>query len=207
MNKELIETVKIITIENDFFDTFNKALSIVKFLDLDENQMLISENNLIAIYGTWGSGKSCLMKTIENNLDMQKFETVWYDTRKYETDGNVPYSLLKYILKNNKWEHFKEKGEKFLDNVYDLFKGFSKGVEFNLGIVSFKPGETLEKIKSNQQLLPKTTVWEQYQEFEKQFSNISLTLRELLTRSVRSKNHALYAWELKSYRKERHGLI
>ena len=180
MNDELIENVKIITKENDTFNTYNKALSIVKFLELQENQQLISENNLIAIYGKWGSGKSSLMKTIENNLNKKKFETVWYDTWKYETDDNVPYSLLKYILRNNKWKNFKEKSEKFLDNAYDLFKGFSKGIEFNLGIISFKPGEVLETIQNDQSKAPNLTVWEKYQEFEEVFSNITFNDKKIV---------------------------
>ena len=180
MNDDLIENVKIITKENDAFNTYDKALSIVKFLELQENQQLISENNLIAIYGKWGSGKSSLMKTIENNLNKKKFETVWYDTWKYETDDNVPYSLLKYILRNNKWKNFKEKSEKFLDDVYDLFKGFSKGIEFNLGIISFKPGEVLETIQNDQSKAPNLTVWEKYQEFEEVFSNITFNDKKLV---------------------------
>lgn len=180
MNNELIENVKIITKENDTFNTYDKALSIVKFLELQENQQLISENNLIAIYGKWGSGKSSLMKTIENNLNKKKFETIWYDTWKYETDDNVPYSLLKYILRNNKWESFKEKSENFLDNAYDLLKGFSKGIEFNLGIISFKPGEALETIQNDQNKAPDLTVWEKYQEFKENFSNITFNDKKLI---------------------------
>lgn len=180
MSEELIENVKIITKENDFFNTYDKALSIVKFLELEENQRLISKNNLIAIYGPWGSGKSSLMKTIENNINSKKFETIWYDTWKYETDDNVPYSLLKYILRNDKWECFKEKGEKFLDNIYDLFKGFSKGVEFNLGLLTVKPGDTLETIQASQSKAPNLTIWEKYQEFKESFAKITFNDKKLI---------------------------
>ena len=180
MKNELIENAKILTQENDAFNTYNKGKAIEDFLDLEENQELLSENNLIAIYGEWGSGKSSLMKTIESSLNKEKFKTIWYDTWKYETDDNIPYSLLKYILKNDNWEKFKEKGEKFLDNIYNLFKGFNKGLEFNLGIVTWKPGETLETIQQDQNKALEQTVWEKFKEFEQVFSHITFNEKKLI---------------------------
>ena len=180
MKNELIENVKILTQENDAFNAYNKGKAIVDFLDLEENQELLSKNNLIAIYGEWGSGKSSLMKTIESSLNKEKFKTIWYDTWKYETDDNIPYSLLKYILKNDNWEKFKEKGEKFLDNIYNLFKGFNKGLEFNLGIVTWKPGETLETIQQDQNKALEQTVWEKSKEFERVFSHITFNEKKLI---------------------------
>lgn len=180
MNDKLIESVKVITKENDIFNTYGKAMAIVNFLKLNENQKLLSENNLIAIYGSWGSGKSSLMKTIENNLDHECFEALWYDTWKYEADENMPYSLLKYILKNNRWEQFKEKGERFLDDIYDLFKGFTKGTEVNLGIITLKPGEVLETIRQDQSKIHELTIWEKYQEFETAFSKVTFNGHKLI---------------------------
>ena len=180
MYEDLIENVKVITKENDVFNTYDKAIAIMNFLEHEKNQKLLSENNLIAIYGSWGSGKSSLMKTMERNLNSEQFETLWYDTWKYENDDNVSYSLLKYILRNNKWEQFKEKGEKFLDDIYDLFKGFNKGIEVNLGIVTLKPGEVLETIRQDQSKICELTIWEKYQEYEKVFSKITFNGRKLI---------------------------
>ena len=89
MKNELIENAKILTQENDAFNTYNKGKAIEDFLDLEENQELLSENNLIAIYGEWGSGKSSLMKTIESSLNKEKFKTIWYDTWKYEDEYRI----------------------------------------------------------------------------------------------------------------------
>lgn len=74
MLNELIENVKEINSENDIFGTYQKALSITEFIELEENEKLLSENNLIAIYGEWGTGKSCLMKTIASKLNKEKYD-------------------------------------------------------------------------------------------------------------------------------------
>ena len=49
------------------FGTYDKAIAICNFLQLENNKKLLEKNNLIAIYGLWGIGKSGLMKTIESN--------------------------------------------------------------------------------------------------------------------------------------------
>ena len=38
----------------------------------------------IAIHGEWGSGKTSIMKTLENQLDSSKFETLFFEAWKYE---------------------------------------------------------------------------------------------------------------------------
>ena len=70
---ELVEEIKEINEENDAFGTYKKAQAIVDFIELESNEEIISKNNLIAIYGKWGTGKSCLMKTIENKLNTEKY--------------------------------------------------------------------------------------------------------------------------------------
>ena len=82
----VIEEVKIINDTNDIFATYSKAKSICEFLELDANKEILEKNNLIAIYGSWGTGKSCLMKTIQENLSKEKFDTLWFDTWKYEKE-------------------------------------------------------------------------------------------------------------------------
>ena len=74
MIEEVIENVKEIDENNDLFGTYTKAKSILDFIELKENEKLLSENNLIAIYGEWGIGKSCLMNTIQENLDNERYD-------------------------------------------------------------------------------------------------------------------------------------
>lgn len=143
MLNELIENVKEINSENDIFGTYQKAISITEFIELDENEKLLSENNLIAIYGEWGTGKSCLMKTIASKLNKQKYDISWFDTWKYEHDDNLAYSLFKFIGQERFLEQPKIKT--ILKNVYDIFQSLTNGIELNYGPLNLKPGEVINK--------------------------------------------------------------
>ena len=173
----LIEEIKEINEDNDIFGTYQKAKSICDFLELDSNKEILEKNNLLAIYGPWGSGKSCLMKTIYNNLDHNKFDVAWFDTWKYEKDDNLAYSLFKYIGKDKFFNKLQEKGSNVLSNAYGIFKSLSKGVEINLGILNLKPGEALEEAenedkKIRENISNQKCLWEKIEEFENAFQDI-----------------------------------
>lgn len=173
----LIEEIKEINEDNDIFGTYQKAKSICDFLELDSNKEILEKNNLLAIYGPWGSGKSCLMKTIYNNLDHNKFDVAWFDTWKYEKDDNLAYSLFKYIGKDKFFDKLQEKGNNVLSNAYGIFKSLSKGVEINLGILNLKPGEALEEAenedkKIRENISNQKCLWEKIEEFENAFQDI-----------------------------------
>ena len=56
---------------------------------------------MIAIYGEWGSGKSSLMKTIDYKLDNNKYEKIWIDMWKEESDYSnlsIKIFLLKGVI-------------------------------------------------------------------------------------------------------------
>lgn len=176
MLNELIENVKEIDSENDIFGTYQKAISITEFIELEENEKLLSENNLIAIYGEWGTGKSCLMKTIASKLNKEKYDISWFDTWKYEHDDNLAYSLFKFIGQERFLEQPKIKT--ILKNVYDIFQSFTNGIELNYGPLNFKPGEVINKaVEAGQEISKnvkdKKCLWEKINEFEEAFANIT----------------------------------
>lgn len=176
MLNELIENVKEINSENDIFGTYQKAISITEFIELDENEKILSENNLIAIYGEWGTGKSCLMKTIASKLNKQKYDISWFDTWKYEHDDNLAYSLFKFIGQDRFLEEQKIKS--ILSSVYGIFKSLTNGIELNYGPLNFKPGEVINKaVEAGQEMSKnvkdKKCLWEKINEFEHAFASIT----------------------------------
>lgn len=183
--KELIEEVKEINENNDIFGTYPKAKSIREFIELNENEELLSKNNLIAIYGEWGIGKSCLMQTIYKELDKNKFETIWFDTWKYEKDENLAYSLFKFIGKDRFWNKFLSAGENILDNAYGIFKSLAKGIEINLGVLNLKPGDALDEAENKDKEIiekaeKKKCLWEKIDEFEGVFKDINFSNKKLV---------------------------
>lgn len=181
----IIEEVKVLTEENDRFDTYSKAKSICDFLELDLNQKILEQNNLIAIYGSWGVGKSCLMQTIQANLDNNKFETLWFDTWKYEKDENLPYSLMKFIGRKTFLEELTQKAADAGCFLYGLFSSIAKGFEVEFGIpklanVTLNLGESIKSLeeytqKIDEQAEKDMCLWEKVQWFENEFKNLKVT--------------------------------
>lgn len=183
---DLIEEMKYINQDEDLYGTCDKAASICKYLELEDNKELLEKNNIIAIYGPWGSGKSCLMKNIEQDIDKNKFKTIWFNTWKYEKDDNLAFSLFKYITKDNFVGKFKENASFFLSNALGILTSISKTVEFNiLDLITFKPGEGIREAQEQQKMLNdyidnSKCLWEKMEEFENDFKKISFGGKRLI---------------------------
>lgn len=185
MEDSLIEEIKVLSYENDMFGTYDKAMAICDFLQLETNKQLLEKNSLNAIYGSWGIGKSCLMKTIQSNLPENEFETVWFDTWKYEKDDNLPYSLLKYMTKDKIVNKLKKNGKNILEIGYNILKSMVKGVDINLVIVSVKPGDSIDEVQKLDEERVKNIednkcLWEKIDEFEKEYSKINFDNKKLV---------------------------
>ena len=185
MEESLIEEIKVLNRENDMFGTYDKAIAICNFLNLEDSKQLLEKNNLIAIYGPWGIGKSCLMKTIQSNLPENKFETVWFDTWKYEKDDNLPYSLLKFMTKDKKTSKLKENGKNIQEIGYSILKSMAKGIDVNLGIINIKPGEAIDEVQKLDEERVKNIkdnkcLWEKIDEFEKEYSKMTFNNKKLV---------------------------
>lgn len=177
MIEEVIENVKEIDENNDLFGTYTKAKSILDFIELKENEKLLSENNLIAIYGEWGIGKSCLMKTIQENLDKERYDTCWFDTWKYEHDTNLAYSLLKFIDNGNFIRKLEKSTTIGLKTVFGLMKSFASGIQINTKATSLNLNDMItcaqeEDKKIEDYIRNEDCLWEKVNKFEEEFSKI-----------------------------------
>ncbi|QKS48611.1 hypothetical protein HUB94_30855 (plasmid) [Paenibacillus cellulosilyticus] len=79
---------------NDLFGTVFKAETIRSILD--NSTEYFEENNMIALYGNWGSGKTSVMKYIESKTT--RYKTVFFEAWKYEHDSNLALSLFEQIV-------------------------------------------------------------------------------------------------------------
>lgn len=125
------------------------------------------------------------MKTIESNLPKNEFETVWFDTWKYEKDDNLPYSLLKFMTKNKKINRLKENGKNILETGYSILKSMAKGIDINLGIINIKPGEAIDEVqKLDEERVKKIEdnkcLWEKINEFEEEYSKMTFNNKKLV---------------------------
>ena len=82
---------------NDHFNLYPKAKGIINFLENPKAQDALIENNLIALYGEWGSGKSSIIKTVKIELNKNQFKPVMFESWKYEKDDNLTFSIFEAV--------------------------------------------------------------------------------------------------------------
>lgn len=145
----IIEQPIVLTEENDFLGTLKKAEAITNFIE--HNEKLLSINNMIALYGEWGSGKSSILRTIEDKLDKEKYETIWIDMWKEESD----YTNLNIKILNKIFSSLNIKSE----IKKDLLKSFlilGKGIKINAGLISYDMGSAFEQLNKELENSQKT---------------------------------------------------
>lgn len=135
----LIEEPIFLTEENDFLGTLKKANAITHFIE--NNTDLLNFNNMIALYGEWGSGKSSVLKTIESNLSKDKYKLIWIDMWKEESDyTNLSVKILNRILSSL---DIKTETKK---SILKAFFVLGKGVKINAGIISYDMNPAFEQL-------------------------------------------------------------
>lgn len=88
--------------ELDHYGFKEKSDFIADLLNKDtenKDNSVFEGNNMVAIYGEWGSGKTSLMKNISKQLD-DKYKVVFFEAWKYEKGDGLNTSLLSCILDN-----------------------------------------------------------------------------------------------------------
>lgn len=158
---------------NDLFGTLEKAKTIKSFVESYMHCFGEGEHNkIIALYGPWGCGKTSLMKHLEKNIIPSRH--VYFETWKYEKDGNLALSLLDAIAE--KAEHYasRETVKAILKTGANLLVSAAKSLSFNAGPLSFS-GDTFisnieNSIDKNNSILSfhkrKTEFETQYQKIE-----------------------------------------
>lgn len=139
-----------------------KVQALKTFLETEEHEHFLGCNNLIALYGEWGSGKSSIFQTLELNINKQKFVPLIFEAWKYEKDDNLAFSLLEFILDKiigNK-EIFKEV---LREGIWEGLKSFSKGITIKTPIIDFSTAD-MEKYKEENSLY--TTVENFIEDFQ-----------------------------------------
>ena len=166
INKSLTE----LTEKTDLFGTYDKMDFIKTFLDEEVDSKYLRENNMIALYGNWGSGKTTLIHALEKNLDEKKFEPIVFYAWKYEKDDNLAFSLYECLL--DKLKDPKQK-KVYIKTARDLLIGALKGVNISVPFI----GIDLHKvIKGTEEALlekkTKNSFYSKIKNFEDQFNKL-----------------------------------
>lgn len=125
---------------NDHFNLYPKANGIINFLQSPKAQNALMENNLIALYGEWGSGKSSIVKTVKAELNKNQFKSVMFESWKYEKDDNLTFSIFEAIA-DSIIEDKKAVKKIMKEEVWGAFKSFKNGLTFKSPMVDINLGE------------------------------------------------------------------
>ena len=160
----IIEEAKELTKENDFLGTLEKSNAITEYIK--NNTDILQKNNMIALYGEWGSGKSSVLKTIEKNLSESSYKTIWIDMWKEENN----YIDLSSKILNKILDSLEING---VDAKRDILKGFMiacKGFKINLPIINYDPEPALDYLTNEIDNIQKER--EDIEKFSKEFNEI-----------------------------------
>jgi DNA polymerase III delta prime subunit len=141
INKFLPELTK----KTDLFGTYEKMEFIKTFLNEEVGSEYLRENNMIVLYGNWGSGKTTLIHALEKELDRQKYKPMVFYAWKYEKDDNLAFSLYECLL-DKLIKDSKQKKE-YIKTARDLLIGGLKGVNISVPFVNIDPHKVIKGIE------------------------------------------------------------
>jgi hypothetical protein len=147
--------------KSDLFDILKKLEFIKLFLETETNYL--KENNMIVLYGNWGSGKTSLINSIKEKINKKNYKPVIFNAWRYEKDENLAYSLFEFLLDEL---HVTVEVQKKIRKVASiLLKGSLKSIKVIGNIVS-EYEKYLNKVSSEKSLYKKIA------KFEKEFNSI-----------------------------------
>lgn len=132
-----------------------KVKALKTFLEREEHKDFLLCNNLIALYGEWGSGKSSIFRTLEKDISTLEFTPLIFEAWKYEKDDNLAFSLLEFILE--KIIPNEEKRKTALRNkAWKRLKNFSKGITIKSQYIDLSLASLTEPIEEEHSLYTET---------------------------------------------------
>lgn len=136
--------ILILNKDNDLLGNIERANFIQNFIE--RNSSFIRENNMLALFGSWGSGKTSLIYSIKNKIDKEMYFPIIFNAWKYEKDGNLAFSLYEYLLDTINLDKAKIKKAKKFGKI--ALKGSLKSINI-VGKIFEEYEKTTEEIEDS----------------------------------------------------------
>ncbi len=182
LNLQINKSLPELTEKTDLFGTYEKMEFIKTFLNEEVSSEYLRENNMIALYGNWGSGKTTLIQALEKKLDKKKYKPMVFYAWKYEKDQNLAFSLYECLL--DKLKDPKQKKD-YIKTARDLLIGSLKGINISVPFVNINFHETLKGIEGA--LLEKKSE----SSFYSKIKNFENKFNELVKQILKEKNEKM----------------
>ncbi len=164
-NREL----EVLNSSTDFFGHIDKGNAIISFLN--SNIEDLSQTNMMALYGKWGSGKSTLMKYIGSELEKGDFKSIYFPAWEFEKDENLPLSLIHFIS-DETGANSEKIVKEFINLAGDAMLSAVKSITLDAGVIKIN-GATLvnsadEFIKKDKE--QNNSAYKKTKEFKEKFT-------------------------------------
>lgn len=173
--------ISILNDSTDYLGILEKANFLKDFFtSIKDNKEL----KMFCLYGDWGSGKSTVLKYLQEELK-NEYNTFFFEAWEYDQNNNIPYSLFEFLTKNSQDSLEKNLGNT-LKTAKDFLKGFGKSLKLELEIptlvkLGFDTKELIEHIEKQSN----KTEFELKQDFKKEFKRVE---RSLIAKGKKPKN-------------------
>lgn len=163
-NREL----EVLNSKTDFFGHIDKGNAIVSFLKSNIDNL--SQTNMIALYGKWGSGKSTLMKYIGTELEKGDYKSLYFPAWEFEKDENLPVSLTHFISDRTGTSSVKIIKE-FLALAGDALLSGIKSVTLDAGVIKINPKALIDSAQEYNQKIKEQnkSAYNNTKDFKKKF--------------------------------------
>jgi ABC-type dipeptide/oligopeptide/nickel transport system ATPase component len=167
--------------KNDFFRSLDKVNFIKTFI-INYSKHL-KKDNMLVLYGEWGSGKSTVTKAIEKGLNeselKKKYRTFYFNAWKYEKDKNLAFSLFEFLIDEiesmNEYKKYflNKKKDNVLKSGHDLLVGSLKGINIGFPFLSWNAGSLIKHLEGiEKETKLKKSLYKKINEFEQEFESI-----------------------------------
>ncbi|MES2545012.1 MAG: P-loop NTPase fold protein [Bacteroidota bacterium] len=176
--------------DTDYLGIIDKGNLIKSFLIGTKDSF--DEIKMFSLYGDWGSGKSSLMKFLQNELS-EDFNTFFFEAWEYEKDENLAMSIIEFITQESN-----SVSEEFYDDVLKyggrLLRGLGKSVKLNIPLftngpsIELNPSAFVEELAKSEEI----SFYEALKKFKQDF----IRLEDFITRGNNPKYNIIFIDDL-----------
>lgn len=151
--------------KTDYLNTIPKGNMIIDFLN-NVSTNPEAKIQVIGLFSPWGSGKTSLMKWIDNNINRDNFYPIFFESWLHEKDDNIALSLID-VIGNNIEIGVKQITKEVYTALGYLLKGVAKSITIDAKIAKFN----IEKIiqEGEKFLENEPTYYEKITKFKKEY--------------------------------------
>ena len=171
---------------NDYLNLLPKS-ELIKFF-LENNTEYFDDTKMFVLYGSWGSGKSTVMKYLESKLNKKKFKTFFFEAWEHEKDKNLSFSLVSFLY-DKSTSTFKKGAKEFLNDANIFLRGFTNSISVETPSLHLLPKISIDFKEINEVKYSENKEKEENKSFYQKLEDFKNNFHKLETNISRRKKY------------------